>query len=55
MDRSALVLYGSESGAAEDVALELAQLCERLRFDVRVCGLNSVRVVRASPGFVAGC
>jgi sulfite reductase alpha subunit-like flavoprotein len=44
-DRSALVLYGSETGSAEDVALELAQLCERLRFATRVCSLNSIRLV----------
>jgi sulfite reductase alpha subunit-like flavoprotein len=48
-DRSALVLYGSETGSAEDVALELAQICERLRFAVSVCGLNCVRVVRGRP------
>lgn len=40
--RSALVLYGSETGNAQDVAEELGRLAERLRFDTEVVELNSI-------------
>lgn len=46
-NRSALVLYGSETGNAQDVAEELGRLAERLRFTVRVSQLDDVRLVRA--------
>ncbi|KAJ4330401.1 NAPDH-dependent diflavin reductase [Ascochyta clinopodiicola] len=40
--RSALVLYGSETGNAQDVAQEMGRLAERLRFDTEVAELNAV-------------
>ncbi|OSS48359.1 hypothetical protein B5807_07830 [Epicoccum nigrum] len=40
--RRALVLYGSETGNAQDVAEELGRLAERLRFDTEVAELNAV-------------
>lgn len=40
--RRALVLYGSETGNAQDVAEELGRLAERLRFDTDVVELNAV-------------
>jgi len=44
-DRTALVLYGSETGNAEDVAGEIQQVVERLRFQTTVLDLNSVDIV----------
>lgn len=38
--RSALILYGSETGNAQEVAEELGSLAERLRFATQVCELN---------------
>lgn len=45
--RSALVLYGSETGNAQDVAQEIARLTERLRFDTTVIDLDSIELVCA--------
>lgn len=45
--RRALVLYGSETGNAQDVAEELGRLAERLRFDTDVVELNAVTLVCA--------
>lgn len=44
--RRALVLYGSETGNARDLAEELGRLAERLRFDAEVAELNAVALVR---------
>ncbi|CEI40566.1 NADPH-dependent diflavin oxidoreductase 1 [Fusarium venenatum] len=41
-DRSVLVLYGSETGNAQDMAEELGRLCQRLHFKSRVEELDSV-------------
>lgn len=43
-DRSALILYGSETGAAQDVADELGRVAERLHFLSRVADADSVPV-----------
>ncbi|KAF2686227.1 sulfite reductase flavo protein alpha-component [Lentithecium fluviatile CBS 122367] len=40
--RRALVLYGSETGNAQDVAEELGRIAERLRFDAEVAELNAI-------------
>ncbi|PHH85500.1 hypothetical protein CDD83_332 [Cordyceps sp. RAO-2017] len=40
-DRLVLVLYGSETGNAQDMAEELGALCRRLRFHVRVDELDT--------------
>ncbi|KAF2767195.1 hypothetical protein EJ03DRAFT_276522 [Teratosphaeria nubilosa] len=40
--RTALVLYGSETGNAQDVAEEVGRLTERLRFDTTVLDLDSI-------------
>ncbi|KAF2852607.1 riboflavin synthase domain-like protein [Plenodomus tracheiphilus IPT5] len=40
--RSALVLYGSETGSAQDVAEEMGRIAERLRFDTQVAALNTI-------------
>ena len=44
--RSALILYGSETGNAQDVADEIGRLTERLRFDTTVLDLDSIELVR---------
>jgi len=44
-ERRALVLYGSETGNAHDVAEELGRIAERLRFDTDVLDLNSIQLV----------
>ncbi|KAF2730666.1 riboflavin synthase domain-like protein [Polyplosphaeria fusca] len=41
-ERRALVVYGSETGNAQDVAEEMARLAERLRFDTDVRELDAV-------------
>lgn len=42
--RTALILYGSETGNAQDVAEELGRLVERLHFLTRVSDMNSVDI-----------
>lgn len=44
--RTALVLYGSETGNAQEVAEELGALAERLHFVTHVAEMNSVKAVR---------
>lgn len=43
--RTALVLYGSETGNAQDVAEEIGKLLRRLHFKVRVTEMNAVQLV----------
>jgi sulfite reductase alpha subunit-like flavoprotein len=43
--RRALVVYGSETGNAQDVAEELGRLAVRLRFDVEVAELDAITLV----------
>lgn len=45
--RSALILYGSETGNAQEVAEELGALAERLRFATHVSELNQSKPVSA--------
>ncbi|KAK7409560.1 NAPDH-dependent diflavin reductase [Neonectria punicea] len=40
--RAALILYGSETGNAQDMAEELGRLCQRLHFDNRVEALDAI-------------
>ena len=40
--RTALIIYGTETGNAQDIAEELGQLAERLRFSTRVAELDDV-------------
>ena len=44
--RSALVLYGTETGTSQDLAEELSQLLERQLFDTAIQGLDAVHPVR---------
>jgi sulfite reductase alpha subunit-like flavoprotein len=46
LPRSGLVLYGSETGNAQDVAEELGRMLERIHFSTEVMPLNSVEPVR---------
>jgi len=43
--RTALILYGSETGNAADIAEELGRLCERLRFQTQVAELDAINLV----------
>lgn len=45
-DRTALILYGSETGNSQNVAEELESITERLRFSTRVVEMDAVKVVR---------
>lgn len=47
--RSALVLYGSETGNSQEVAEELGALTERLHFKTHVAELNQYKPVRFLP------
>jgi sulfite reductase alpha subunit-like flavoprotein len=42
--RTALILYGSETGNSQDVAEEVGRLTERLRFNTTVLDLDSVQL-----------
>jgi sulfite reductase alpha subunit-like flavoprotein len=42
--RTALILYGSETGNSQDVAEEVGRLAERLRFDTTVLDCDSVQL-----------
>ena len=44
-DRSALFLYGSETGNSQDVAEDLGRLAERLHFETRVCEMDAGEIV----------
>lgn len=44
-DRTALILYGSETGNSQDVAEELGRVAERLHFMTRVCEMDAVELV----------
>lgn len=44
-DRSALVLYASETGNSQDVAEELGRSAERLHFFTRVSYMDGVELV----------
>jgi sulfite reductase alpha subunit-like flavoprotein len=45
--RRILVIYGSETGNAEDVAVSLGKMSERLHFAVSVDEMNDVSLVGA--------
>ncbi|KAI9812710.1 MAG: NAPDH-dependent diflavin reductase [Pycnora praestabilis] len=47
-DRTALILYGSETGNAQDIAEELGRIAERLRFLTRVSDLDAIDNVELS-------
>jgi flavodoxin len=52
-ERRALVLYGSETGNAQDVAEEMGRIAERLRFDTEVAEMNAVSLVcSCDPGLL---
>ena len=48
-DRTALVLYGTETGTAQDVAEEAARILERLYFITDVVGMDNVATVCSRP------
>jgi sulfite reductase alpha subunit-like flavoprotein len=44
-DRSALILYGSETGNSQDGAEQLGRIVERLRFETIVVAMDLVDIV----------
>lgn len=46
-DRNALVLYGSETGNAQDIAEDLGRAVERMRFKATVEEMNAVELASA--------
>lgn len=52
VDRSVLVLYGSETGNAQDLAEELGRSCQRLHFRTDVEELDAVELVRRDSDIV---
>ena len=48
-DRTALVLHGTETGTAQDLAEEAARILERLYFITDVLGLDDVTTVCLKP------
>lgn len=54
-ERSALVLYGSETGNAFDYAHEVGDLIERLRFSAHVTHLDAVEPVRRYHVVCSSC
>lgn len=50
--RSALVLYGSETGNSQEVAEELGALAERLHFRTHVLEMNEYRPVSFNYTYV---
>ena len=49
--RTALILYGSETGTAQDVAEELDGMARRLRFTTDLKELNDVDLVSRGHNF----
>ncbi|OAR01126.1 hypothetical protein LLEC1_04459, partial [Akanthomyces lecanii] len=47
--RSVLVLYGSETGNAQEIAEDLGRNCQRLHFQSTVEEMNAVALVRSGP------
>ena len=45
LNKSVHVLYGSETGNAQDMAEELGRMCSRLHFTTQVEAMNSVDLV----------
>jgi sulfite reductase alpha subunit-like flavoprotein len=43
-DRTALVLYGTETGTSQDLAEEVGRLTQRIHFDTNVAGLDDVAI-----------
>ena len=48
-DRTALVLYGSQTGNSQEVAEELGRITERLHFVSLVCEMDQVDIVCPAP------
>lgn len=44
-DRTALILYGSETGNSQDAAEQLGRIAERLRFVTVVAEMDEVNLV----------
>lgn len=45
-DRKALVLYGTETGNAQEIAEEVERMIERLQFNTTIADFDAISVVR---------
>lgn len=54
LDRSVLVLYGSETGNAQDMAEELGRLCQRLHFRNHIDALDAIDLVSRNSRSLGG-
>ncbi|RDW61632.1 hypothetical protein BP5796_11524 [Coleophoma crateriformis] len=52
--RSALVVYGSETGNSEDAAHDLDRMLERLHFVTRVCEMDRIEILGANEIYPRG-
>ena len=53
--RTALILFGSETGNAQDIAGDVERMASRLRFSTRISSLDSIDVVwfaRATRSYI---
>lgn len=48
-ERTMLVLFGSETGNAQDMAEDLGRICQRLHFKTRVEELDAIELVCGIP------
>ena len=46
VERNALLLYGSETGTAQDFAEEVGRMVERLHFTTKILPLDATELVR---------
>lgn len=47
--RNIIVLYGSETGNAEEIAMELAGMTRRLHFKTTVDEMDNIKLVGSTP------
>lgn len=50
--RDIIVAYGSETGNAEDIAMELADMTRRLHFRTVVDELDNIKLVGSNPNLI---
>jgi sulfite reductase alpha subunit-like flavoprotein len=48
-DRSLLILYGTETGNAQDIAEDLDECAQRLRFTTKIEEMNNAQLVSFLP------
>jgi hypothetical protein len=54
-NRRILVLYGSETGNSQDLAVDLERMTERLHFRTDVFGMDAIGLVGRLESLIAAC